>query len=236
MKNKKNWAVIAIIAIAATAGLYAQSPKKVMIDFQINTKTVDSKNYFNWTADKVSVKDKFDATKVDAAHGTTGASIAQSTAEFDKQVFRDKDNKKTFPYALRGLFLFGVTNPATFQSNFGLDVTQDTDKSITIRYINRGTAYVIKSDTKGVIDIANPASCKMLANVALSQAGAFILAPDYLKTGGDNTKFASVDWAKVNPKLVTDSADSATTQYSGKLTVQLGSKGILTIKGTLDIK
>ena len=234
MKNKKIWIAIAMIALVATVA-FAQAAAKVTIDYRLNTKAADeAKNYFNWTADKLAVKDKYDAKATRDHDGTpqTGASVGSSTEQFNA-VRYDKDNKKTMPVTLRGLFLFAVDTWAQFQ-NDNVEVITNADKSLTIRYFHRGTAYYIKTDAKGIIDVEK--DCKMLSGAGDNVAGAFLVKADYLKAGGDNKVWSAADWIKIEPKLVADVADSPTVKYAGKLTAKLDAAGVLTIKGTLTLK
>ena len=236
MKNKKIWIAIAMIALVATVA-FAQTAAKVMIDYRLNTKAADeAKNAFNWTADKLSVKDKYDAKATRDHDGTpqTGASVGSSTEKFDAVRYDNaNDKKKTMPVALRGLFLFAVDTWAQFQ-NDNVEVIANADKSLTIRYFHRGTAYYVKTDAKGVIDVEK--DCKMLPGAGDNVAGAFLVKDDYLKAGGDNKVWSAADWTKIAPKLVADVADSPTVKYAGKLTAKLDAAGVLTIKGTLTLK
>jgi hypothetical protein len=233
MKNKKIWIAIALIAFVVVAGSYAQQAAaafaKVTVDFQLNTKAEDVKNKFNWTADSLKVVDKFDPKKTATQDGVTvtGASVAASTTQFDK-VRLDATGKKTLPTAVRGLFLYAVSSYKTLQDD-KLEVIlvnpdpKAKDNTLVIRYFHRGVAYYIKTDKTGTIDIEKDAK---LLEVGENMAGAFVVKAEYLKDGAtDNTKWENADWAKIEPKLVADVADPASTvKYAGKLVAQFTAK------------
>ena len=216
MKNSKF--IIAALVLVAVAGLAVA--QKVSIDFRFNTEAADAKNYFNWSANGKSVKDGFDAA--------TGASIAQSTTAFNVVRYDNETTKKNaIPAGLRALVLYPVAawNTATADA---FTVTAN-GKQLVIRFIHRGTAYQITTDSKGKIDTDD--SFKIAAGVGENVGGKFLIKDEFLKSGGDKANMADLDWSKIT--LVDDeAAEDAAVDYDGELTASL-KKGILTIKGNL---
>ena len=216
MKNSKF--IIAALVLVAVAGLAVA--QKVSIDFRFNTEAADAKNYFNWSANGKSVKDGFDVA--------TGASIAQSTTAFNIVRYDNETTKKNaIPAGLRALVLYPVSawNTATADA---FTVTAN-GKQLVIRFIHRGTAYQITTDSKGKIDTDD--SFKIAAGVGENVGGKFLIKDEFLKSGGDKANMADLDWSKIT--LVDDeAAEDATVDYDGELTASL-KKGILTIKGNL---
>lgn len=216
MKNAKF--ITAALVLVAVAGLAVA--QKVSIDFRFNTEAADAKNYFNWSANGKSVKDGFDAA--------TGASIAQSTTAFNVVRYdNDATKKNAIPAGLRALVLYPVAawNTATADA---FTVTAN-GKQLVIRFIHRGTAYQITTDSKGKIDTDD--SFKIAAGVGENVGGKFLIKDEFLKSGGDKANMADLDWSKIT--LVDDeAAEDATVDYDGELTASL-KKGILTIKGNL---
>ena len=216
MKNSKF--IIAALVLVAVAGLAVA--QKVSIDFRFNTEAADAKNYFNWSANGKSVKDGFDAA--------TGASIAQSTTAFNIVRYDNETTKKNaIPAGLRALVLYPVAawNTATADA---FTVTAN-GKQLVIRFIHRGTAYQITTDSKGKIDTDD--SFKIAAGVGENVGGKFLIKDEFLKSGGDKANMADLDWSKIT--LVDDeAAEDATVDYDGELTASV-KKGILTIKGNL---
>ena len=216
MKNAKF--IIAALVLVTVAGLAVA--QKVSIDFRFNTEAADAKNYFNWSANGKSVKDGFDAA--------TGASIAQSTTAFNVVRYdNDATKKNAIPAGLRALVLYPVAawNTATADA---FTVTAN-GKQLVIRFIHRGTAYQVTTDSKGKIDTDD--SFKIAAGVGENVGGKFLIKDEFLKAGGDKANMADLDWNKIT--LVDDeAAEDAAVDYDGELTASL-KKGILTIKGNL---
>ncbi len=216
MKNSKF--IIAALVLVAVAGLAVA--QKVSIDFRFNTEAADAKNHFNWSANGKSVKDGFDAA--------TGASIAQSTTAFNVVRYdNDATKKNAIPAGLRALVLYPVAawNTATADA---FTVTAN-GKQLVIRFIHRGTAYQVTTDSKGKIDTDE--SFKIATGVGENVGGKFLIKDEFLKAGGDKTNMADLDWNKIT--LVDDeAAEDAAVDYDGELTASL-KKGILTIKGNL---
>lgn len=216
MKNSKF--IVAAVALVAVAGLAAA--QKVSIDFRFNTEAADAKNYFNWSANGKTVKDGFDAA--------TGASKAQSTTAFNAVRYdNDATKKNAIPAGLRALVLYPISSWNTAAADAFTVIPNG--KQLVIRFVHRGTAYQITTDSKGKIDTSD--SFKIARGVAENIGGKFYVKDEFLKEGGDKANMASLDWSKI--RLVDDeAADDATVDYDGELTASL-KKGILTVKGNL---
>lgn len=216
MKNSKF--LIAALVLVAVAGL--ATAQKVSLDFRFNTEAADAKNHFNWSANGKAVKDGFDAA--------TGASKAQSTTAFNIVRYDNEATKKNaIPAGLRALVLYPVSSWDTATAD-AFTVTAN-GKQLVIRFIHRGTAYQITTDSKGKIDTGD--SFKIATGVGENVGGKFMVKDEYLKENGDKANMADLDWSKIT--LVDDEAsDDASIDYSGELTASF-KKGILTIKGNL---
>lgn len=216
MKNSRF--IIAALVLATVAGLAVA--QKVSIDFRFNTEAADAKNHFNWSADGKSVKDGFDAA--------TGASKAQSTAAFDVVRYDNEATKKNaIPAGLRALVLYPIASWDTATSD-AFTVTANK-KQLVIRFVHRGTAYQITTDTKGKIDTGD--SFKIANGIADNIGGKFVIKDEFLKAGGNNANMADLDWSKIT--LIDDeAANDAIVEYDGELSASL-KNGILTVKGNL---
>lgn len=216
MKNSKF--IIAALVLAAVASLAVA--QKVSIDFRFNTEAADAKNHFNWSADGKTVKDGFDAA--------TGASKAQSTTAFNVVRYDNETTKKNaIPAGLRALVLYPVASWDTAVAD-AFTVTENK-KQLVIRFVHRGTAYQITTDSKGKIDTGD--SFQIATGIADNIGGKFMIKDEFLKAGGDKANMADLDWSKI--RLIDDeAAEDATVDYDGELSASL-KKGILTIKGNL---
>ena len=215
---KKSKFLIAALVLVTVAGLAVA--QKVSLDFRFNTEAADPKNYFNWSANGNTVKDGFDAA--------TGASKAQSTTAFNIVRYDNEATKKNaIPAGLRALVLYPVSSWNTATAD-AFTVTAN-GKQLVIRFVHRGTAYQITTDSKGKIDTGD--SFKIATGVGENVGGKFMVKDEYLKENGDKANMADLDWSKIT--LVDDeAADDATVDYDGELTASF-KKGILTIKGNL---
>jgi hypothetical protein len=117
--------------------------------------------------------------------------------------------------------------------NDNLTVTPN-GKELTIRYVHRDTAYEIKTDKEGNIDLDKGVSSAIVCDAS---GASFVLKKDLLKADGDASKMSSLDWSKV--KLAPDKADAAkkysTTKGGGKLTATYA-KDVLQITGTMALQ
>ncbi len=210
--------VISVLALMATltVGAFAQ---KATINLNYKVGTNDAKNSFVWSADGKTVKDGFDAA--------SGASIAKSTTEFNAIRFDSTGKAKATPAGLRAFVLYPVANKATAESD---DFTISADgKVVTIRFVHRGTAYLLTTDAKGKLDMAS--GFQIAEGLCDNVGGKFIVKDEYLVAGADNTSMKSIDWSKVTYKA--DVADAnATYKYTGALDVAY-KNGVVTMKGTL---
>lgn len=216
MKNSK-FIIAALVLVAAASLAVAQ---KVSIDFRFNTEAADAKNHFNWSADGKTVKDGFDAA--------TGASKAQSTTAFNVVRYDNETTKKNaIPAGLRALILYPVASWDTAVAD-AFTVTENK-KQLVIRFVHRGTAYQITTDSKGKIDTGD--SFQIATGIADNIGGKFMIKDEFLKAGGDKANMADLDWSKI--RLIDDeAAEDATIDYDGELSASL-KKGILTVKGNL---
>lgn len=216
MKNSKFIIAALVLAVAASLAV----AQKVSIDFRFNTEAADAKNHFNWSADGKTVKDGFDAA--------TGASKAQSTTAFNVVRYDNETTKKNaIPAGLRALVLYPVASWDTAVAD-AFTVTENK-KQLVIRFVHRGTAYQITTDSKGKIDTGD--SFQIATGIADNIGGKFMIKDEFLKAGGDKANMADLDWSKI--RLIDDeAAEDATVDYDGELSASL-KKGILTVKGNL---
>lgn len=116
------------------------------IDFRLNTKTKDKKNYLKWKTSSKKVKDSYDAV--------SGASVSHSTGEL-LAVFRDGNSKNLLaPKGLRAILLFAVSNPEYLESD-NFIAEKGSDGKIKISFTHRKTGYFIQTDEKGKLDLEN---------------------------------------------------------------------------------
>lgn len=225
MKKKIMWSVL------LTAGLImglqsaaAQAAPAVTIDMRMNVLAPDpAGNYLTWSAGNVSLTDSLDTV--------TGASKHQSTAKLDMIRYDTAAAKQpAIPVGLRGLLLYpSAPNSVPVEDNLTVAAN---GSQVTIRYVHRGVAYELKSDTSGRLNVLN--GCSMAPNLADMAGNQFVLKQMYVKAGGDPKKMSSLDWSKI--RLQPDTyGRTATRHYEGLLDVKY-TGGILTVKGTLTEK
>jgi hypothetical protein len=207
--------------------------RSAKIDYRMNVAGSDNGNYFNWSAGSANVKDALDPS-APGENGTTGASKAKSTSRFDAAVTYDipsnaaKYTGYTMPSGLRGLLLYPVA-PDSVRINDKLSVTAN-GKELTIRYIHRDSAYEIKTDSAGKIDVTT--ACKVARGVGSTEdQHTFTLKPEFSKTGSASADMGDFDWEKAVFTPDTFS-ENATRRYTGSLDTEFASN-ILTIKGSL---
>lgn len=114
------------------------------IDFRLNTKNDDKKNYLNWTTSSQKIRDHYDAV--------SGASVSHSTDGLFSVIHGTNKKKLLAPKGLRSLLLFPVSSPNFLKSD-NLEISQDKEGKITIRFAHRKIKYLIRTDEKGKIDI-----------------------------------------------------------------------------------
>lgn len=220
---KKALFFVAAFVALVTLGC-SNNTQKVSLDVRFNALAEDSANYFKWSeGGNAAVADGYDAA--------TGASKAQSTTRFDAVRYDNETSKKAaIPSGLRSLVLFPI---ASFDTavNDAFTVTEN-GKQLTIRFVHRGTAYQIITDSNGKIDMAT--SFSTAAGVADNIAGKFLLKDEYLVAGGAKTDMSALDWTKITLTADTAAAD-ATRSFEGTLDASY-KDGILTVKGSLTQK
>jgi len=188
----------------------------LVIDFQVNLAAEDAANHFNWKGNirYMAAEDSFDAV--------SGASALGSTHLFQAYLY-DVEGKATMSTGLRGLFLFGVNPLAQLQGD-NLNAAKNSDGSIVIQYVHRGTAYRFTTDTKGVLALPGGSFESRKIGTPQEIEAAF----------SSNGKATGVDFAKVWSSDVANAGADPAAMYvfDGGLQVTLESN-ILAIKGTL---
>lgn len=208
---------LSLLLVSLAFALVAQD---VRIDFSFNTETEDADNYLSWSLGNKVVKDAYDAE--------SGASIAGSTYGFDVVRYDSEVTKNTALAAgIRNLLLFPVSPFGIARGdNFNID---DTKQGLIIRFVHRGTAYELRTDKKGNLDVIS--GVRSARGLAENIGGKFILKEEFRKDGTDGTKGSDLDWDKIS--LVPDTrAVTASRWYEGTLRAKYR-KGILSMKGSL---
>ncbi len=208
----------ALLLVSLTVVLVAQD---VRIEFSFNTEAEDAHNYLTWALGNNVVKDSYDAE--------SGASIAGSTYGFDVVRYDSEVSKNTALAAgIRNLLLFPVSPFGIARGdNFTVD---ETKQGLVIRFVHRGTAYELRTDRKGNLDVIS--GVRNARGLAENIGGKFILKEEFRKDGTDGTKSADLDWGKIT--LVPDTRDvTASRWYEGTLRTKYR-KGILSMKGSLE--
>lgn len=114
------------------------------IDFRLNTKNDDKKNYLNWTTSSQKIRDHYDAV--------SGASVSHSAGGLFSVIHGTNQKKLLAPKGLRSLLLFPVSSPDFLKSD-NLEISQDKEGKTIIRFTHRKIKYLIRTDDKGKIDI-----------------------------------------------------------------------------------
>lgn len=216
----KKYLLVAIGCVLLFAGC-AGASNDLVIDFHMDMANMEN-GHFNWTYDGKETKDSFD-TK-------TGASVAQSTANFNIVRYDSEETKRfAMPYGLRGLVLYPVSAPSVTLFD-AFTVTGDS-KSFVIKFIHRGSAYQI-TVVNGKMDLAN--GFKMASGLCDNVDGNFMVKEQFLTAGGDKTKMSDLDWAKIS--LVSDTAAAdASRSFVGELNASY-ENNVLVVDGTLTEK
>jgi hypothetical protein len=157
----------------------------LFIDFALNVAEPQAGSYFSFKGPiryMAADKDSFDAA--------SGASAKNSTEMFMPYLY-DVKGKNVLPGGLRNLFLFAVAGNEQAKLD-KLDVSKGADGAITIQYVHRGTAYMLKSDASGKFTFPQ-AMAKTRAIGDIVGAGPQFIHPDF---SADNSA-AGVDYAKV---------------------------------------
>ncbi len=185
---KRNVALICAALFALTA--VALSAADLTIQMQVNTTAKDyTGNYLTFKGAVNSVeKDQY--VPVDA---TSGASKLLSTEVFNAYRF-DVKGKATMPGSLRSLLLYAVADDGT-RTGDDLTVSKAASGVITIRFVHRGTAYEIVTNTAGKLPLPTTA-VKMRKIGDTSNA----IHSDFSSNG----KPSGVDWKKVWDTSIAD--------------------------------
>ncbi len=212
---------IAVSLLALAGFSFAQATPTLKIDYQVNAVAADdANNYLTFTGPvSSSNKDGFDAV--------TGASKHESTFTFN-YYRNDIFGKKILPGGLRGMFLYPIAGDKT-RTDDALNVTKLSDGSIRVRYIHRGTANEVTTDTSG--KLVFPGAKFMARKVGyIVGEGPQVIASDFYVD--DMT--AKVDWNKVwDRNIKGGKVIGATTQKTGDIVVDVANSEILGYEGTL---
>jgi hypothetical protein len=199
--------------------------QEVNIDMRYNIlRSEPSMNYINWSI----VGNRVNKRINDSHDAVTGASVAQTTKEFDAVRYDSMTTRKyTMPVGIRHLLLFPL--PARqYTDNFNLTVREEGER-LVILFIVSGTAYKIQTDSQKKININN--DCFLAKDLTISNTLSSPIKQRFVKAGSDPSKTSSLDWDKI--QFVPDTAASdASRKYSGILTAAYNN-GVLSIKGVL---
>ena len=132
-------------AAAQAPAAVSDGSEDLVIDYQVSLAGDESTNHFNWKGNVryMAAEDSYDAA--------SGASAMGSTHLFMMYLY-DVEGKETMGSSLRGLFLYGVNGKAVAE-NDNLNVTKNSDGTIVIQYVHRGTAYRFTTDSKGILSL-----------------------------------------------------------------------------------
>ncbi|ULQ59400.1 hypothetical protein K7I13_13100 [Brucepastera parasyntrophica] len=221
--NKTKLLLSTFIGLTFLAILSSCGGQTVKLDARKNVVTEDPADYLSWTFNGQTFKDQYDAA--------SGASKSASTARFDTVRFDTEATKQpALPMSLRNLLLFPLAPPEVMEAD-ALTVTQN-GKALQVRFVHRGTAYELTTDSDGKFDVLTGA--KTASRIAENIGGEFVLLPEYVKDGGNTENMADLDWNKI--ALIPDTYNTAASRwYEGKLDFGFANN-ILTIKGTLNEK
>ncbi len=225
-----------LVVVFALCALALQAAD-LSIDMQVNVAAADdANNYLSYTGKAGSAsKDGFDAK--------TGASTLKSTAMLN--AYRtDVQGGKTLPGGLRSLLLYPVAgNPTRVDDN--LSAVKNSDGSILVRYVHRGTAYELLTDKAGKFSLPGSVKTRKIGYIAGHDPQ--VISSDFSSDG----KASGVDWKKVWDASIAESAIAGTANKTGKIAMDEANstwyvwsgalqfsldKNILKIKGDLDVK
>jgi hypothetical protein len=203
-------ALFALTAVALSAA-------DLTIDMQVNTVAKDyTANYLTFKGQVNSVeKDQF----APGADATSGASKLLSTEVFNAYRF-DVKGKATLPGALRNLLLYAVANDSV-RTGDNLMVSKASSGAITVRYVHRGTAYEILTDSTGTITL--PTTAVKMRTIGATDNN---ISTDFSSTG----KTANVDWKKVWDASIADGKTIGTAK-TGKIGSDVANSDIFGWKG-----
>lgn len=184
----------ALIAFAA----FAAAAADLTVDMQVNTTAKDyANNYITFKGLVSSVeRDQF----APGADATSGASKLFSTEVFNAYRF-DVKGKAALPSALRYFMLYAVANDG-IRVGDNMNVTKAASGVITIRFVHRGYAFEIVTDSTGKV-VLPTTSIKLRVIGATDNT----ISPDFSTNG----KTTGVDWAKVWDTSIADGKVIGTT-------------------------
>lgn len=160
----------------------------------------------------------------------TGASKAEGTEKWN-YLRPDVKGKSTFPAGFQSLVKWGVSPAAQWAADLP-HAFKNADGSITIRYLHRGTAYQLVTDTAGKLTF--PVGDYKLRKVAyLDAKGVNIVHPDFSKDG----LVTGLDYAKVFDPSIADGKEinGQANQKTGKITADKGASTIYLWTGSLQV-
>ncbi len=208
-----------VCAAAFTLSAFALSAADLAIDAQVNTAAQDyAGNYLSFKGAVNSVdKDQF-AAGTDA---TSGASKLASTEVFNAYRF-DVKGRPTMPGALRNVLLYAVADNSV-RTGDNLTAVKAADGGILVRFVHRGTAYEILTDSAGKVVL--PAAGIRSRKIGHTDN---TIHADFSATG----KTADVDWTKVwNPSIAEGKQVGSTPAKTGRITADLATSDIFTWQG-----
>ncbi len=213
---KKRNVVLLCVAFFALAAV-ALSAADLTIQMQVNTTARDyANNYLTFKGAVNSVeKDQF----VPGADATSGASKLASTEVFNAYRF-DVKGKATLPGSLRSLLLYAVADDGT-RTGDNLTVTKAASGVITIRFVHRGTAYEIVTNTAGKLPLPTTAiKARKIGDTDNTIHGDF----------SSNGKPTGVDWKKVWDTSIADGKTIGSTT-TGKVTSDVATSDMFVWQG-----
>jgi hypothetical protein len=244
---KKRMVLALALVLAASAAFasgqsqpQAISQQKLSFEYRYNLAAEDqANNYFAWTLERPgangaterrTVRDALDParTTVPATHVDvqTGASAFGTTVEFNNAM--NVNGRSVFPSALRGLMLYALA-PRSYAINEDLRVEQQ-GKKLTFYWTHNANSNMLWTNDNGEIEFD---SCMAtLATCDRPSPEVFLVKPEYLKAGADNSVKSSIDWTKAILAMNAGGPNSTEFQYTGRVTAEYNN-GIILIKGDL---
>lgn len=206
----------AMTPVVATAPAVSDGSEDLTIDVKVDLAGSDTDNFFNWKGNVryMAAEDKFDAV--------SGASEKGSTHLFMMYLY-DVEAKATMSTGLRGLFLYGVNGVSQMVTD-NLNASKNSDGSILIQYVHRGTAFRFITDKNGILSLPDGKMDSRKIGTPQELEAEFT---------SDGTAMG-LDFEKVWSSNVSPSGADADSMYFWDGDLQVGLEGdILTIKGVL---
>jgi hypothetical protein len=180
VKNHGRLAFIAVFMLLCGA-VFAQDLK---IDYVLDLAPGATTSYFTFTGPI-----RYMAVDKDHVDAATGASVKNSTELFQSYLV-DVKGKNALPNALRGLFLYAV-GAAKERAEDDLTVAKAADGAISVRYVHRGIAYELVTDTAGKLVFPDGKYRKRVIGFIVGE-GPQVIHRDFSSDGTT----AKVDWSK----------------------------------------